>query len=195
MLRLRDTLGAVFVTFLGQRTPFFPVENPLQNCSPLKSQCFSRPDGILARDRSAISRADNPSPGLGRYEPAPTVDAYVAAYAAGGRHRGYGARRASGPGARATARRCADRAAERTSRPIAHGPDARSSRRAGKRTPHTDGKQTLHRTIWMNATTGSSRRERFRLRSEVPESRVARGTLLRDGGTFTGMPFVRVSTR
>jgi hypothetical protein len=75
--------------------------------------------------------------------------------------------------------------------------EARVSRRStgSKRTPHTDGKQTLHRTIWMNATTGSSRRERFRLRSEVPESRVARGALLRDGGTFTGMLFVRVSTR
>jgi len=59
--------------------------------------------------------------------PAPAVDACVAACAADGPHRGCDGRHASGPDARATARRCADRAAEHTSHPTAHEPATRSS--------------------------------------------------------------------
>jgi integrase len=47
----------------------------------------------------------------------------------------------------------------------------------------------------MNATTGSSRRERFRSRPEVPESRVARGALPRDGGTLYPSTQTRSSVR
>ena len=47
LLRLQDALGTVFVTFRGQRTPFSPIENPLQNCSSIKNQPFWRPHGIL----------------------------------------------------------------------------------------------------------------------------------------------------